>query len=343
MSRPFEILQIGFGTIGRPIAKVIIERENLVLSGVVDTDTKLREKTAEEVLTLETESTTSIHSSVEDALAKLDSIPDLALILTVSNLEGITPTIRECLEAGMDVLSICEELSYPYSKYPELSSQIDTAAREAGKTVVGTGINPGYLMDLLPIVITAPCQQVDSIHVTRVIDSGRRRASFQKKVGTGMSVEEFDNAIKEKRITGHVGLVESMQMISDALGLDLDHFEEFPPEAVIADETVTTSFATIEKGDVVGLKSRSIGAKGGNTFITLEFVANAAVEHEFDEIRVTGYPNLTQRIEGGVMGDYGTAAMAVNMVPLVINAEPGLFTMKDLPVPRNTQRVWKNE
>ncbi len=343
MSRPFEILQIGFGTIGRPIAKVIIERENLVLSGVVDTDTKLREKTAEEVLTLETESTTSIHSSVEDALAKLDSIPDLALILTVSNLEGITPTIRECLEAGMDVLSICEELSYPYSKYPELSSQIDTAAREAGKTVVGTGINPGYLMDLLPIVITAPCQQVDSIHVTRVIDSGRRRASFQKKVGTGMSVEEFDNAIKEKRITGHVGLVESMQMISDALGLDLDHFEEFPPEAVIADETVTTSFATIEKGNVVGLKSRSIGAKGGNTFITLEFVANAAVEHEFDEIRVTGYPNLTQRIEGGVMGDYGTAAMAVNMVPLVINAEPGLFTMKDLPVPRNTQRVWKNE
>ncbi|MFW9851273.1 MAG: dihydrodipicolinate reductase, partial [Candidatus Thorarchaeota archaeon] len=179
--------------------------------------------------------------------------------------------------------------------------------------------------------------------ITRVLDSGRRRASFQKKVGTGMTVDEFNKAIKEKLITGHVGLVESMQMINAALNLDLDHFEEFPPEAVIADEPISTSFANVEKGNVIGLKSKSIGAKNGEVIITLEFLAHAGANPEFDEIRVTGFPNLTQRIEGGVMGDYGTAAMAVNMIPLVVSAEPGLYTMKDLPVPRNTQRVYMTE
>ncbi len=342
MPRPFEILQIGFGTIGQPIAKVILERDNLHLSAVVDTEPTFKGKTVEDVLELDTKSTTHIYESIEEAFSHSDTTPDLALILTVSDIERILPVIKDCLAAGMDVLSICEELSYPHLKYPEISSQIDKAARESGKSVLGTGINPGYLMDLLPIVITAPCQQVNGIHVIRVLDSGRRRTSFQKKVGTGMTVDAFTNAIKEKLITGHVGLIESMQMINDALNLELDHFEEFPPEAILTDKTISTSFTTVERGNVIGLKSRSVGSKNGTTFITLEFIAHAGAKPEFDEIRISGYPNLTQRIEGGVMGDYGTAAMAVNMIPLVIAAAPGLYTMKDLPVPRNTQRVWND-
>ncbi|UCE11531.1 MAG: dihydrodipicolinate reductase [Candidatus Thorarchaeota archaeon] len=343
MPEPFKVLQIGFGTIGGPIAKAIIERENLELMAVIDVNPDLHGKSVEEIMSIDSETSTVIHSSIDAALGKdQTSPPDVALVMTLSDLEKVSPTIIQCLSVGMHVVSICEELSYPFERHPELSKKIDAVARDAGKAVLGTGINPGYLMDLLPIVSTAPLQQVDTIHVTRVIDSAKRRASFQKKVGTSMSEDEFKVAIENKVITGHVGLVESMRMISDALGMELDHFEEFPPEAIIASEETVTSFATVEAGKVLGLKSRGIAEKNGKTIITLDFIAHAGASPEFDEIEIEGYPNLTQRIEGGVMGDYGTAAMAMNMIPLVAQSPPGLYTMKDLPVPRNTQRFWKN-
>ncbi|MHA1939767.1 MAG: NAD(P)H-dependent amine dehydrogenase family protein [Candidatus Thorarchaeota archaeon] len=341
MSKPFRVLQIGFGTIGRPIAETVIGRGNLDLVAVVDVDPALNGKSVTDFLSLSTGSSAKIYPTIDAAFEDIPGPIDAALVLTSSSLESVKPTIIRCLEAGMHVVSICEELSYPYARYPELSDKIDKAAREVGKSVLGTGINPGYLMDLLPIVLTAPCQSVVRIHVTRVIDSARRRASFQKKVGTSMSIDEFTKAIVSGAITGHVGLVESMRLIDDALGLNLDHFEEFPPEAVIAEEKIETSFAKVDVGDVLGLKSRGVGNKKGQTIITLDFIAHAGASPEYDEVKIEGYPNLTSRIDGGVMGDYGTAAMAVNMIPIVIQAAPGLYTMKDLPIPRNTQRIMK--
>jgi hypothetical protein len=341
MTKPFRVLQVGFGTIGRPIAETVIGRDNLQLVAVVDVDPDLHGKPVTEFLTKSADSTARIYPTVDAAFEEISGPVDAALVLTSSSLEKVKPTIIRCLEAGMHVVSICEELSYPYVKYPALSEEIDKAAKEVGKSVLGTGINPGYLMDLLPIVLTAPCQSVDGIHVTRVIDSSRRRASFQKKVGTSMSVNEFTEAIESGAITGHVGLVESMRLIDHALGLNLDHFEEFPPEAVIAEKEIETSFARIEAGNVLGLKSRGVGSKKNQNIIALDFIAFAGASPEYDEIKIEGYPNVTSRIEGGVMGDFGTAAMAVNMIPIVTHTSPGLHTMKDLPVPRNTQNMMR--
>ncbi|MFW9801487.1 MAG: dihydrodipicolinate reductase [Candidatus Thorarchaeota archaeon] len=339
MTKPFTVLQVGFGTIGRPIAETAIARRNLKLVAVVDVDPELSRKPVADFLTQPTGTTAKVYPTIDAAFEEIQEPIDVALVLTSSSVEEVKPTIIRCLEAGMHVVSICEELSYPYARYPALSKEIDKAAREVGKSVLGTGINPGYLMDLLPIVLTAPCQSVVRIQVTRVIDSARRRASFQKKVGTSMSVNEFTEAIESGRITGHVGLVESMRLIDDALGLNLDHFEELPPEAVIAEEEIDTSFAKVEVGKVLGLRSRGVGTKKNQTIITLDFIAHAGASPEYDEVKIEGFPNLTSRIEGGVMGDYGTAAMAVNMIPIVVRAAPGLHTMKDLPVPRNTQRI----
>jgi 4-hydroxy-tetrahydrodipicolinate reductase len=339
MTKPFSVLQVGFGTIGRPIAETVIVRGNLQLIAVVDVDPELNGKPVTDFLTQSKGSKARIYPTIDAAFEAISGPIDVALVLTSSSLEKVKPTIIRCLEAGMHVVSICEELSYPYARYPAISEEIDKAAREVGKSVLGTGINPGYLMDLLPIVLTAPCQSVVRIHVTRVIDSAKRRASFQKKVGTSMSVDEFTRAIESGTITGHVGLVESMRLIDDAIGLNLDHFEEFPPEAVIAEKEIETSFAKVEVGNVLGLKSRGVGNKKDQTIITLDFIAHAGASPEYDEVKIEGYPNLTSRIEGGVMGDYGTAAMAVNMIPIVVRASPGLYTMKDLPVPRNTQRI----
>ncbi|MFW9888080.1 MAG: Gfo/Idh/MocA family oxidoreductase [Candidatus Thorarchaeota archaeon] len=341
MIKPFSVLQVGFGTIGRPVAEAIIDRSNLQLVAVVDVDPELNGKPVTAFITKSADSTARIYPTIDAAFENIPGPIDAALVLTSSSLEKVKPTIIRCLEAGMHVVSICEELSYPYARHPALSKEIDKAAKEAGKSVLGTGINPGYLMDLLPIVLTAPCQSVDVIHVTRVINSARRRASFQKKVGTSMSVKEFAEAIESGAITGHVGLVESMRLIDDALGLNLDRFEEFPPEAVITEKEIETSFAKIEVGNVLGLKSRGVGSKKNQTIITLDFIAYAGASPEYDEIKIEGHPTVTSRIEGGVMGDFGTVAMAINMIPTVAHTPPGLHTMKDLPVPRNTQNMMR--
>jgi 4-hydroxy-tetrahydrodipicolinate reductase len=334
MPEPYRVIQIGFGTIGRPIAEAILMRDNLELVGAMDINPEFIGKKVTEVISSSHSSSLEITDSLENVLSHQ---ADVALISTSSSLETVASTIYGALNAGLDVVSICEELSYPYDRYKALSKEIDEAAKTAGKTVLGTGINPGYLMDLLPILLTAPCQSVETITVTRCINSSRRRMSFQRKIGTGMTKDAFSDAIAKGDITGHVGLVESIRMVDDALKLNLDNIEELPPEAVIATSEVTTPFTTVTIGNVLGLKSRGVGQRDGETIVTLDFVAHADAVPEYDEVIVEGYPEIKQRIEGGVMGDYGTVGMAINCIPMVFEAAPGLITMKDLPAPRNTQ------
>ncbi|MFX0209084.1 MAG: dihydrodipicolinate reductase, partial [Candidatus Hodarchaeota archaeon] len=301
----------------------------------------LQNKQVEELLSLSYDSSTIIHDNLQEILSKQGEFIDIVLVATSSSLEKVSATISDCLRSGLDVISLCEELSYPFVRYPKLSKELDQLAYKENKTILGTGINPGFLMDLLPIVLTAPCPRVDRIHVTRCMDSSSRRAAFQKKIGTGMTPSEFEKKITEKIITGHVGLVESIQMTGAALGMDLDDTEEFLPEPVLANEEIKTPFTTVQKGEVRGLKSKAVGRKNGEVLITLDFWAYAGASPAYDEVKIEGLPNITQRIEGGLHGDYGTVGMVINAIPLVIEAQPGLLTMKDIPCPHNTQKVWK--
>ncbi len=341
MAKPFRVIQVGFGSLGRHIASAIIKRENLELVAVIDANPDLSNKTVGELLESETDSDITITDDLKMVLKA--SPADIAIVATASSLEAVTSTIETCLENGLDVISICEELSFPYKKQPVIAKKLDRIAKKEGKTVVGTGINPGYLMDLLPIVLTGPCQQVDTITVTRHMNSSHRRPSFQKKIGTGMTLEEFRKNIEKGHITGHVGLVESIQMIDSGLHLGLDEIEELPPEAIIAEHEITNSFTTIKKGDVLGLKSVAVGRREGKQIVTLDFQAYAEASPQYDEIIIEGLPPIQQRIKGGVQGDQGTIGMLINLIPIVIQESPGLKTMKDLPVPRNTSRVWKED
>jgi len=338
-AQPFRVIQIGFGSLGRHIATAILKRGNLELVSVVDADPELTNKTLDELLQDGSDRTIKLTDNLSSTLESIKA--DVAIIATSSSLEIVTPIIEECLESGMDVISICEELSFPYQKKLDLAESISNVAKQNGKTVIGTGINPGYLMDLLPIVLTAPCQNVESIYVTRHMNSSHRRPSFQKKIGTGMTDDEFRQNIDEGLITGHVGLVESIQMIDAALNLELDEVVELPPESVIAEKEVTNSFTTIKEGDVLGLKSVGVGVKDGTDIITLDFQAYAEATPQYDEVIIEGLPRMHQRIEGGVHGDHGTIGMILNLIPIVVKESPGLKTMKDIPVPRNTSRFWK--
>lgn len=339
MRTKFNVIQIGLGAMGQRISKLLIERENIDLIGVVDINPELLNQKLSEILDIPIESEIRIESNISLLFEKKQV--DVVIILTSSSLRKVAPIIMEAIKAGSNVISICEELSYPFEQFPNLSNEIDELAKSNNVSVVGTGINPGYLMDLLPIVLTAPCQTVQKISITRMMNSAKRRLPFQEKIGTGLSVEEFRQKIDEKEITGHVGLIQSIQMIMSALGMTGEEVIEFPPEAVIAEKEITSSYCTTPTGFVCGLRSKAVARQHGVDLIVLDFIAYAGEHEEFDSVHIEGTQQITQKIVGGVHGDLGTVAMAVNLVPKICSANPGLLTMKDIPVPCNTEKIWK--
>ena len=259
--------------------------------------------------------------------------PDVVVHATTSYLRDVSPQIVEIVGYGVNVISTCEELSYPYIVDEALARKLDEKAKKHGVTVLGTGINPGFLMDLRPIMLTGPCMKVDKIRVVRCLDAGTRRVPFQRKIGAGLSVGEFRQAIRAGKISGHVGLEQSIAMIASAIGWDLDRVEVEPVEPVVLDRAVSSSYTTVEPGRVAGLRQAAKGYMGGVAVIELEFTAYIGAEEEYDLVEIDGLPEIKAKISPCVHGDYGTVAMIVNMIPKVINAPPGLVTMKDLPSP----------
>jgi 4-hydroxy-tetrahydrodipicolinate reductase len=323
-----EVILIGLGALGQQLGKFALQKEGLRIVGA--SDLLGDGKDLGEFLGLGRKVGVKVTKDLDELLSATDA--DLAIQATSSYLKDTYPQIVKCVESSLNVISTCEELSFPYYKYPELSNRIDAVAKEYDVAVLGTGINPGYLMDTLPIVLTAPCTEIRRIRVTRIMYSGNRRSSFQKKIGTGLSLEEFEKNIVDGKITGHVGLIESVAMLSQATGLQVDEIKELPPEAIISDMERSLTFTDIKKGNVAGLRSVAIGRRNGKNVITLEFVSNANVKRPYDEVEIDGEPPIKERIQRGVHGDVGTVGMVFNAIPKVLNSAPGLVTMLDLPL-----------
>jgi len=326
-----KVVIYGCGVMGRNVAEALCDKKSFELVGAVDIDPNLREKDLGEILNTPRKLNVAIESDANSLFSRVDA--HAVVLTTTSHLKSVFPQITQCAEAGLDVISTCEELSYPWKRNPELAQNIDAIAKENGVTVVGTGINPGYLMDSLPLVLTAPCLRVDTIKVTRMMNSARRRIPFQTKVGTSMTPEEFKTKIEDQVITGHVGLLESINMIAEGLGWKLDRAVELPPEPVITPNPVETGLGTVDPGNVIGLKSFAFAEISGKKVITLEFYAYAGVEEEYDEVIIEGIPKLHEKIIGGVHGDIGTVAMTINTIPKAVEAPAGIKLMKDIAPP----------
>jgi 4-hydroxy-tetrahydrodipicolinate reductase len=342
LNNKFDVIQVGLGPMGKIVTNLLNKRKNINLKGVVDINPQLIGKYLSEILETDVESDLVIDPDLETVLTK--GKVDMVIIATSSSLDKVVPLVHKAANSGCNIISICEELSYPFQHYPKLSEELDVLAKKNNITILGTGINPGYLMDLLPIVMTAPCQNVRSIKVVRMMNSSKRRVPFQKKIGTGLTVQEFHKKISNKEITGHVGLKESIQMIVAALAIDYDEIIELPPKEVVAEKEIKTSYGEIvPKGNVLGLQSIAFAKMKEHEIITLDFVAYAGDHEEYDSVIIDGTPPIEQKIIGGVHGDLGTSAMVANLIPIVVTAKAGLLTMKDIPVPRYTENIWKRE
>lgn len=342
MKKQFDIIQVVLGPMGKIITKLLLQRKNISLRGVIDIDPLLVGKELSEVLDIEKKLDLTIESDLDSILSRENA--DVVIIANSSSLEKIVSTIESAVKSGSNVISICEELSYPFQYHAERSKKLDLLAKSNNVTIVGTGINPGYLMDLLPIVLTAPCQSIKSIKETRMMNSAKRRVTFQKKIGTGLSIEEFHKKFSNKEITGHVGLTQSIQMIVSALGIEYDEIVELPPQEIITEKELTTSYGEIvTEGYVCGLQSKAYAKKEGKKIILLDFIAYTGEHNEYDSVLIEGAPSIHQKIIGGVHGDLGTSAIVANLIPIAVAARPGLLTMKDIPVPCYTENIWKSE
>lgn len=326
-----KVILYGVGAVGSLIAKALLEKRGLKIVGAVDAAKDKVGKDLGEVLGLKKKLGVTISSDVDSLFSMAKA--DIAVHATSSYLKDTYPQIASLVKRGVDVISTCEELSYPHYSEPKIAEVLNALAKKHGVTVLGTGINPGYLMDTLVIILTAVCQKIEKIEAVRVMNAATRRLPFQKKIGAGLTVEEFKQKIETGQITGHVGLEQSIAMIADALAWRLEKIRTETVEPVVAKEPVESEFVKIEAGRVAGLRQTAKGFIKDKEAIVLDFQAYIGAKEEYDAITITGVPTVKQKIQPCIHGDIGTVAMVVNIIPKVLKAPPGLLTMKDLPVP----------
>lgn len=320
------IICYGLGPIGLGIAKLALSRKNIEIVGAVDVDPSKVGRDLGEVLGGE-----KIGVTITDSIAKLADVgADVVLHATGSALARVASQFTEIMAIGANIVSTCEELSFPWTAQPALAAELDAAARKAGVTLIGTGVNPGYAMDALPLMLTAPCASVDSVRVLRVVDASRRRGPLQKKVGAGLTPEQFAEYVKAGTVR-HVGLPESLHMLATSLGWELTRTEDVI-QPMIADTEITTEFAHVEPGQVAGVHQIARGFCGDHEVINLELRMYLGAPDSQDTVEIAGNPPVKMTIQGGLHGDVATAAMVVNTIASVLRAAPGLASMADAPM-----------
>jgi len=321
-------VQFGCGPIGCAVARLACQRPDIDLVGALDIDPNKVGHDLGEVMGLETKLGITVTNDVPGLLASTK--PDLVFHQTSSSLKTVTPQLIQLLGLGVNIVSTTEELSYPDIRQPDLAREIDAVARANQVTVLGTGINPGFLMDTWPLCMSAVCQEIKLVKAVRVQDARSRRLPFQKKIGAGCTIDEFQALVAQGTLR-HVGLTESIDMIAAGLDWSLNKVTE-SIEPVIAREQVKSQYLTVEAGWVAGVRQVGRGFRDGEEVITLEFEASLGAPESYDAVYLTGTPNLEVVIKGGTHGDIATAAIVVNAARRVTTAPPGLITMKDLPL-----------
>lgn len=326
MQKPIRVAQMGMGPIGLKVTQFLAERSRLELVAAIDTDPQKVGRDVGELAGLPEPLGVRVSGSIEEGLSGKQV--DAVLLTTTSSLEKTWPQLQELLPYGVNIISSCEELSYPWLTNPRLATQIDELAREKGVSVLSTGINPGYLMDFLPLAASGICRKVTKVTIERFQNATYRRIPFQRKIGAGLTVKEFHQKVHEGTLR-HVGLTESVHMIAQKLGWQLDKtVDEISP--IIAEQAISSGELVIPAGGVLGVQQIGRGLIKEQEMVTLVFRAAIGQEDVRDRIVLEGTPDIELSFKGGVNGDIGTSAILVNAIPAVVSARPGLRTMADI-------------
>ena len=326
---PIRVLHYGLGPIGAAVVRQVAERRGFRIVGAVDIDPMKAGRDLGEVAGLGRLLKVKVSNNATKTIKSTK--PDVVVLCTLSSLKKVTPQIEEILKLKVPIVSTTEELAYPTGANMKYARMIHAAAKKAKVAVLGTGVNPGFTMDALPITLTGVCERVDSIRVDRIQDARVRRLPFQQKIGAGLTREQFQKKVDDTSVR-HVGLTESVSMIADAMGWKLDKItDEIEPK--IATTTVSSEFLAVDPGYVCGIMQDGIGYRDGKAVITLHMEAYLGAPESFDAVEIAGSPNIRSKISGGVHGDVATASITVNSIPKILEVAPGLHTMRDMPIP----------
>jgi 2,4-diaminopentanoate dehydrogenase len=322
------VVHFGLGPIGSAIAQDIAQRRGFKIVGGIDSDPAKAGRDIGDVAGL----AGRIGVRVEPNASRLKKMkPDVVVLCTNSSMKAVMPQLEAILKAKIPIVSTTEELSYPVYTNVRQAAKVHQWAKKAKVAVLGTGVNPGFVMDSLPIALTAACQRVDRVSVTRIQDARSRRLPFQQKIGAGLTTEQFQKRVEEGSIK-HVGFTESIAMIADSLGWTLDRISD-RVEPKLAQVTISSEYLAVDPGYVCGIVQEGVGYRKKEPVIRLYMEAYLGAPDPIDAVEIDGSPRLSLRIPGGIHGDTATAAIVVNSIPKVLEASPGLHTMLDMPLP----------
>ena len=325
----------GLGAMGSGIADMLLKKEGVEIVGVVGRGAKLGKSMYDYIKTPRGDRPDVIIGPPEEVIK--EGSADVVMLCTDSFTRSAFDRIKFILERKINCITSAEEMAYPQAQEPELARQLDEIAKENGVSVLGTGINPGLIMDLLVVVMTGCCEEVEHITARRVNSLSPFGPAVMKEQGIGITVEEFKKGVETGELSGHVGFPESIRMIADAIGWKVDKIEQsMDPIVTDVDRKAPHGFA--KAGDVAGCAMKGFGYVDGEIKIEMDHPQQIEPEQvgvtTGDYVIIKGNPDINMVNSPEVPGGIGTIAMCVNMIPHIINARPGLKTMIDLPVPR---------
>ena len=326
--RRLKVAQFGLGPIGINAARLAASRQDLQLVGGIDIDPSLAGKSLAEVCGLEGKAG-RIYRSFGEMLDN-DIRPDVILHTAGSRAAVSLDQCRPMLEAGLAVVSSCEELLFPWHRAPVEAEETDAICRRSGGRILGTGVNPGFVLDLLPVCLSGVCREVRGIRGQRVVNATTRRQPLQKKIGSGMDPGDFRLLWREGK-AGHAGFQESLLLIAHAMGWEMESVEE-NLEPVIAQRRIKTDHFDVQPGQTCGLHQIVEGRShdGRRIHLDLKMYLEAPDPHDF--VQIEGDPTVSCRLENGVAGDIATVAALVNCVPRLVAAPAGVRLMTEIPL-----------
>ena len=328
-SGSIRVVHFGLGPIGAAVVRQVAARKGFRIVGGIDIDPAKVGRDLGEVAGAGRALKVKVSDDAKKAIKS--GKPDVVVLCTSSSLKKVMPQIEQILALKVPIVSTTEELAYPTRANLKYARAVHQMARKAGAAVLGTGVNPGFVMDALPITLTGVCERVEAIRVDRIQDARIRRLPFQQKIGAGLTREQFQKGVDDGSVR-HVGLTESISMIGDALGWKLDRItDEIQPK--IATETVASEFLAVDAGYVCGIVQDGIGYVNGMPVITLHMEAYLGAPESYDVVEITGSPSMKMKIAGGIHGDVATASIVVNSLAKILEVPPGLHTMRDMPIP----------
>ncbi|MBX3382029.1 MAG: hypothetical protein KF864_00835 [Phycisphaeraceae bacterium] len=322
------ILHVGAGPLGQRIISDLVHREVGHLVGVVDINPALADMPLSRLVP-SAEDRLRILPSI-DAVEDWDTI-DAVIVATTSDIPSGAPLYRELLSRGKAVISTCEELIYPWLRHVALAEELDDLARRCGGRILGTGVNPGFLMDALPVYLTCASRSIRAVSCSRVQDASLRRIPFQQKIGAGLDDEQFEAKVKDGSLR-HVGLGESLHFIAHYIGIPIERWEE-DINPVHATRNLVCGLGDIPKGRVAGVRQRARAYHDERVVVQLDFQAAIGQDNPHDRIIIDGDPGFDLTLAGGIHGDIATASIIINAVPRLVEARPGLHTMATIAPP----------